>query len=334
MRFGPARIWFRRLCFIFSCVAIIDLLMIWNSSLTDGLSPVEGWDEGVSRNVSDYVNELFKPRILPESFCQDEKILMVMVCSRPDGFEIRRAIRDTWGQKHTNASVFFLVGEVKSRRLQNKLEAESEEFADIIQERFVDTYNNLTLKSVHMLKVFKIYCADTYKYLMKVDDDLYFNLDATVTHLQHRPYQRNTLIGRVRSQTAPYRGSSSKWYMPYKWYPDSIYPDFLCGPGYLMSADVVDKLFKCSLEVPLLHTEDVYLTGICSKYMGIKLTNNYRFTCNKNDSHVCLDPKAWTRHYYTAATIRETYFILKNNGCEKLKRYSVLMAWIFFLRHF
>ena len=93
-----------------------------------------------------------------------------------------------------------------------------------------------------------------------------------------------------------------------------------------MSADVVDKLFKCSLEVPLLHTEDVYLTGICSKYMGIKLTNNYRFTCNKNDSHVCLDPKAWTRHYYTAATIRETYFILKNNGCEKLKRYSVLMV--------
>ena len=77
----------------------------------------------------------------------------------------------------------------------------------------MDTYNNLTLKSVHMLKVFKIYCADTYKYLMKVDDDLYFNLDATVTHLQHRPYQRNALIGRVRSQTAPYRGSSSKWYV-------------------------------------------------------------------------------------------------------------------------
>lgn len=40
-----------------------------------------------------------------------------------------------------------------------------------------------------------------------------------------------------------------------------MYPNYLSGTGYVMSADVAEKLFQIALHTPLLHLEDVYLTG-------------------------------------------------------------------------
>lgn len=46
-------------------------------------------------------------------------------------------------------------------------------------------------------------------------------------------------------------------------YSGNTYPAYLSGTGYVMSMDVVEKLYKTSLVTPLFHLEDVYLTGKC-----------------------------------------------------------------------
>ena len=47
---------------------------------------------------------------------------------------------------------------------------------DIIQENFLDSYNNLTLKSILMLKYVKNNCENKVKYVMKCDDDTFINV--------------------------------------------------------------------------------------------------------------------------------------------------------------
>lgn len=39
------------------------------------------------------------------------------------------------------------------------------------------------------------------------------------------------------------------------------YPTYLSGAGYVFSMDVAEKLYNASMDTPLLHLEDVYLTG-------------------------------------------------------------------------
>lgn len=46
----------------------------------------------------------------------------------------------------------FLIGCTENEELQYEINEESKIYDDIIQERFLDTYNNLTLKSSMLLK--------------------------------------------------------------------------------------------------------------------------------------------------------------------------------------
>lgn len=48
--------------------------------------------------------------------------------------------------------ILFLLGQTASNETQAKINTESEVYGDVIQESFLDTYNNLTLKTVMMLK--------------------------------------------------------------------------------------------------------------------------------------------------------------------------------------
>lgn len=46
----------------------------------------------------------------------------------------------------------FLVGQTEKNETQERITNESQTYNDLVQESFTDSYNNLTLKSVMMLK--------------------------------------------------------------------------------------------------------------------------------------------------------------------------------------
>lgn len=72
--------------------------------------------------------------------------------------------------------VLFLIGQTMDNDTQIRITNESEEYGDIIQESFLDSYNNLTVKTIMMLKWMNINCIDKVKYLMKCDDDTFVNV--------------------------------------------------------------------------------------------------------------------------------------------------------------
>ena len=75
--------------------------------------------------------------------------------------------------------VVFLVGEPgmelgdteERAEVQRRLGEEWRRHGDLLQERFPDTYTNLTVKSLMMLKWHQTSCQGG-RYLLKADDDM------------------------------------------------------------------------------------------------------------------------------------------------------------------
>lgn len=61
-------------------------------------------------------------------------------------------------------------------------------------------------------------------------------------------------------------------------YSEKIYPNYLSGTGYVMSLDVASKLYQAALVTPLLHLEDVYITGLCAKHAKVRPVNHLGFS--------------------------------------------------------
>lgn len=94
--------------------------------------------------------------------------------------------------------------------LQTRIQGESGTFEDIIQEGFVDSYNNLTIKSVYMLKWVHQYCSSA-QFLMKSDDDIYLNLPALVEALNLVAKRPKVLMGSLICKAKPIQDSNNKW---------------------------------------------------------------------------------------------------------------------------
>ena len=81
--------------------------------------------------------------------------------------------------------------------MQSKLEQEQAEYGDILQESFKDSYNNLTIKSIFILKYY-VRVADNLgnKFLLKTDDDSFVHLEALWDLAKSRMSKKsNNLIG-------------------------------------------------------------------------------------------------------------------------------------------
>lgn len=75
----------------------------------------------------------------------------------------------------------FLVGRTLNNETQAQLINESRLYDDLIQENFMDTYNNLTIKSLMMLKWVNRNCADKGVKIVSLSLVIFF----IVTQLSH-----------------------------------------------------------------------------------------------------------------------------------------------------
>lgn len=95
--------------------------------------------------------------------------------------------------------------------LQDLVEDENLHYSDIIQEGFVDSYNNLTLKSVMMLKWVSTNCRSV-RYIMKTDDDMFVNINNLVRLLKVRNMS-NLLVGALICGARPIADTQNKWWV-------------------------------------------------------------------------------------------------------------------------
>ncbi|XP_053369027.1 beta-1,3-galactosyltransferase 1-like [Clarias gariepinus] len=207
--------------------------------------------------------------------CQNEKpFLVLMVPVAPNNRESRDAVRTTWGSEKMVmdkvVSLFFLLGQPGRKEMQQKILQESEEHHDIIQSDFLDSYKNLTIKTIVIMKWLATYCQNA-TYAMKIDSDMFLNVNSLINMLLRAP-RENYMTGLVAKRAAVLRDPSSKWYLPKDVFPADFYPPYALGLGYVMSSDLPNKLIEGAKHVKAVYIEDVFL-GLCMWYLGIPFTS-------------------------------------------------------------
>ena len=195
---------------------------------------------------------------------------VIYVESAPENFFKRAQIRETWGYrdilKHVTGRVVFLLGFTEDDVIQKAIVKESEKYGDVVQMDFVDSYMNLTIKSVMALKWVMDYCSGA-EFVIKADDDTLVNILGLVRILgiMVRPSRRTFFCftwGR-----APV-GRYGKWKVPFKQYPFSKYPRACNGPLYILPKAQIQNLYQQSFKVPYISVEDQYVTGLLASAVG------------------------------------------------------------------
>lgn len=110
-----------------------------------------------------------------------EPRLVFVVKSAMDHFGHRNAIRQSWGFERRFSDVtirtVFMLGVASSlqsnqHELQSLINIEQEQFQDIVQANFIDTYFNNTIKTAMGLKWAMEHCSHS-RFYMFVDDDYF-----------------------------------------------------------------------------------------------------------------------------------------------------------------
>ncbi|XP_042205706.1 uncharacterized protein LOC121854958 isoform X1 [Homarus americanus] len=218
---------------------------------------------------------------LCENNGRDLKVL-VLITTAPDHEKHRTAVRQTWGHFTVRKDVVmaFVIGRTTNNNVQSNIDKENELFGDIIQANFIDHYSNLTLKTISMFEWVKTYCSES-RFILKTDDDMFINMPLLLNFVDAKLKEQRVMYGRMAKGWKPVRNKKSKYYIDTSIYSKSKYPDFLTGPAYLFTSDVVDDIYQKALDTTFFVLEDVLITGIVSESLRIKRIGDSRFRNEK-----------------------------------------------------
>jgi len=227
--------------------------------------------------------------------------VLIAVCSAVENIDRRKAIRSTWGDAALLAAVgarlVFVVARTDPTRsppgIALRVVAEHRRRGDVVQADFVDSYANLTAKTVAALRWATRACPRV-RYVMKSDDDVYVDVAALTRRLQEeRATQMSTfgldedsanafIIGQVVDSARPVRDRRLKWYTPTSIYREQFYPPYTSGTGYVLGTSVVHRLaalldVKSGVVRPFW-LEDIFITGMLAASLpDVRLIHDPRF---------------------------------------------------------
>ncbi|XP_015258669.1 PREDICTED: beta-1,3-galactosyltransferase 2-like [Cyprinodon variegatus] len=207
----------------------------------------------------------------PPGPCRDSSpFLVLLVPVAPQQAAARRAVRGTWGAPRVGTLTLFFSGipaEGLQSPQQRALEEESAQHADIIQMDFMDSYQNLTIKTLMMMGWLGAHCPGA-PYAMKVDSDIFLNIFHLLRRLRTAP-RAGFITGSVISDGRPRRDPSSKWFLSERLFPEERFPPYVSGAAYVFSSDMAPRISWASRFVRPIPLEDVYV-GLCLRLLGVR----------------------------------------------------------------
>ena len=197
--------------------------------------------------------------------------MIILIHSAPGNSLTRNIVRQTWvSQSKNNTSSIryaFLLGDVHNVTIRHSVLLESQAFADIIQGDFVDSYNNLTYKTIMGFMWATTRCS-TAKAVMKTDDDSFVNVPNALKIVRDNfVHLGRGVVGKCYKKSNPRRNKADKWYVSYEYYPRRYYPEYCSGSGYITSYQVARQIHEISSRIPFFHIEDVFI-GMCIERLG------------------------------------------------------------------
>lgn len=223
--------------------------------------------------------------------------LLILVTSAPTHREQRLSIRQSWGHYgiRRDISIGFVLGRTMDQRIEDQLSAENYMYSDIIRGNFIDSYRNLTLKTLSLLEWTSTNCPNA-TYLLKTDDDMFINVPKLLQFIESHLSYKRSIFGRLAKKWKPIRNKKSKYYVSPEQYFPPVFPPFCTGPAYLMTSDIIVELYNKSLSQTYLKLEDVYTTGIVAQLLNIHRINIKEFLNRRIAFNQCNIKKSISIH--------------------------------------
>lgn len=202
----------------------------------------------------------------------DSPLLIGLATTTPREKEQRQAIRESWGKKTTRFRLIFLFGVGWTHREQEILYAESILHGDILQENYIDSYFNLSLKVLSGFRWSSRKCPKV-PYVLRTAIDNYNNIDGMIKRLASQPVWPVGIMGYCFVDgMGTIRDRNNKWYVHPKEFNASGYPPYCIGTSFLLSAETVRAILNTAPNVPHFVMEDVYFGMVLKVALKSKST--------------------------------------------------------------
>ncbi|KAM6127330.1 UDP-GalNAc:beta-1,3-N-acetylgalactosaminyltransferase 1 [Phoenicopterus ruber ruber] len=255
--------------------------------------------------------------------CKDvNPFLVILVSSRPKDVKSRQAIRVTWGSQkfwwgHRILTLFLLGQDTESKEDPAALSVEDESilYGDIIRQDFMDTYDNLTLKTIMAFRWVSEFCPNA-RFLMKTDADVFINTGNLVKLLLKLNASENIFTGYPLIDNFASRGNYKKTYISYDEYPFKFYPPYCSGMGYVVDGKLARRIYELMSHIKPIKFEDVYV-GICLKILNVNISipeDEQQFFLYKINFDICKYGHLIAAHGFTASELIELWQDLSSNA--------------------
>ena len=236
--------------------------------------------------------------------------LLILVKTKVSSVKRRNIIRETYGEGvvkyNVSAKIVFLTGisgEYNST-LQAQLHSEADIHGDILQEGFIDSYYNLTIKLIMAAKWASTFCNNSY-YVMSTDDDVIVDIVNLVNDLEANTFRSKFVLAEPAIGWKPQRDTQSKWYTPYQFYSEKSWPPFPRGYAYIVSRDVAHDIYRASQKMAApIPWDDVYC-GMLLQTLGVGMRNIIPWFQSRHGHEKQVSPLKARDHYVIMYAIKK-----------------------------
>ncbi|KAK2819334.1 hypothetical protein Q5P01_024895 [Channa striata] len=223
----------------------------------------------------------------PGACTNSDFFLLTLVFSSPANMHQRDAVRRTWANqtliKGFPVRLLFFLGSTQTSEAQEALLKESDCYGDMVQgQALAESSLRGQIERTQLALRWVITFCPLARFVLLTKDSVFVNLPAIGGYLLglHR-HPEDLYLGRVIQRESPDRDSNSPGYLPPALYPDKYLPEYCDGTAYVLSQDVVRKVYVASASVRAPVPVDVFV-GLCAQKAGVAPTHSARFSGEKH----------------------------------------------------
>jgi hypothetical protein len=208
--------------------------------------------------------------------------ILVAVISAIKNVQKRQRVRQTWGREFKNGAktrLLFFLGDNNDTETRSAIRNESVLYNDIVHHSHFDSYNNLSIKSVSVIRWASSYCRQA-TYVFKVDDDALVNVPLLMGRLHIASKKTKYFFMCYVFKGSPVvRDPKHRWYISWKEYGAKNLPPY-CGGFYAISGKLVPSLYDAAKHQRLFRMEDVFISSMVTKRtrLPVRLLHNKAFS--------------------------------------------------------
>ena len=121
----------------------------------------------------------------------------------------------------------------------------------------------------------------TAKFTLKTDDDVYVRIPGIIYYLLSENITGSFYGGTRASNLRVFRKAGGKWGISKKYFAADKWPPFNLGAFFILSTNLLDRLFNYIHIRKPFHTDDAYV-GVAMRDFNVKVTDILSFVVTRN----------------------------------------------------